>query len=110
MNNGQTNDGSVLVRTRKRGRMDKSATLILCVALLSNVALSVLDEHIARSPGGPASGPVEKARRLRRGLPTFKLVRYADLCRARHKSAYAEARVMPTGLWKGLPGGRAAGS
>ena len=38
MNNGQTNDGSVLVRTRKRGRMDKSATLILCVALLSNVA------------------------------------------------------------------------
>jgi hypothetical protein len=23
-------------------------------------------------------------------------VRYADLCRARHKSAYAEARVMPT--------------
>jgi RNA-directed DNA polymerase len=23
------------------------------------------------------------------------LVRYADLCRARHKSAYAEARVMP---------------
>ena len=24
------------------------------------------------------------------------LVRYADLCRARHKSAYAEVRVMPT--------------
>jgi RNA-directed DNA polymerase len=24
------------------------------------------------------------------------LIRYADLCRARHKSAYAEARVMPT--------------
>jgi RNA-directed DNA polymerase len=46
--------------------------------LLSNVALSVLDEHIARSPGGPVSGPVEKARRLRRGLPTFKLARYAD--------------------------------
>jgi RNA-directed DNA polymerase len=46
--------------------------------LLSNVALSVLDEHIARSPGGPVSRPVEKARRLRHGLPTFKLVRYAD--------------------------------
>ena len=28
--------------------------------------------------------------------------RYADLCRARHKSAYADARVMPTGLRKGL--------
>jgi retron-type reverse transcriptase len=26
------------------------------------------------------------------------LVRYADLCRARHKSAYAEDRVMPTRL------------
>jgi RNA-directed DNA polymerase len=26
------------------------------------------------------------------------LVRYADLCRARHKSAYAEGRVMPTRL------------
>jgi hypothetical protein len=26
------------------------------------------------------------------------LVRYADLCRARHKSAYAEHRIMPTGL------------
>jgi hypothetical protein len=24
------------------------------------------------------------------------LVRYADLCRTRHKSAYAEVRVMPT--------------
>ena len=23
-------------------------------------------------------------------------VRYADLCRARHKSAYAEGRIMPT--------------
>ena len=26
------------------------------------------------------------------------LVRYADLCRARHKSAYAEHRIMPTRL------------
>jgi RNA-directed DNA polymerase len=25
------------------------------------------------------------------------LVRYADLCRARHKSAYADSRVMPRG-------------
>jgi hypothetical protein len=28
-----------------------------------------------------------------------RFVRYADLCRARHKSAYAEARVMPTRAW-----------
>jgi hypothetical protein len=32
---------------------------------------------------------------------------YADLCRGRHKSAYAEARIMPTGLLEGLPGRRA---
>jgi hypothetical protein len=36
--------------------------------------------------------------------------RYADLCRPRHKSAYAEVRVMPTGLLEGLPGGRAVAS
>ena len=46
--------------------------------LLSNVALCVLDEHIARAAGGPASTPALRAKRLRHGLPTFKLVRYAD--------------------------------
>ena len=46
--------------------------------LLSNVALSVLDEHIARKPGGPSSSQHERARRLRAGLPNFRLVRYAD--------------------------------
>jgi RNA-directed DNA polymerase len=46
--------------------------------LLSNVALSVLDEHIARSPGGPASSGHERAKRLAAGLPNFRLVRYAD--------------------------------
>ena len=55
--------------------------------LLANVALSVLDEYIARAPGGPSTGKVERARRLRHGLPNFRLVRYADLCRIRHKSA-----------------------
>jgi hypothetical protein len=29
------------------------------------------------------------------GFRPLRYVRYADLCRARHKSAYAEARVMP---------------
>jgi RNA-directed DNA polymerase len=46
--------------------------------LLSNIALAVLDEHIARQPGGPNSSPGIRAGRLRRGLPNFKLVRYAD--------------------------------
>lgn len=46
--------------------------------LLAHVALSVLDEHIAQAPGGPAAGKSERARRLRNGLPNFRLVRYAD--------------------------------
>jgi RNA-directed DNA polymerase len=46
--------------------------------LLSNVALSVLDEHIARAPGGPASSPHQRAKRRAQGLPNYRLVRYAD--------------------------------
>jgi RNA-directed DNA polymerase len=46
--------------------------------LLSNVALSVLDEHIAARPGGPRTSKTERARRLRHGFPNFRLVRYAD--------------------------------
>ena len=46
--------------------------------LLSNVALSVLDEHFARAPGGPASTPWGRARRRRLGMPNYRLVRYAD--------------------------------
>ena len=60
------------------------------------------------------SGNHEKARELRRrqaflpsvdcddpGYRRLHYVRYADLCRRRHKSAYAESRVMPTGLLEG---------
>ena len=46
--------------------------------LLSNVALSVLDEHIAGLPGGPRSTTAERAKRRRRGRPNYRLVRYAD--------------------------------
>ncbi|MGI5149304.1 group II intron reverse transcriptase/maturase [Plantactinospora sp. CA-294935] len=46
--------------------------------LLSNVALSVLDEHIAQGPGGPAATPYQRAKRRRQGLPNYRLVRYAD--------------------------------
>ena len=46
--------------------------------LLSNVALSVLDEHVTRAPGGPATSPVERAKRRRHGLANVKLTRYAD--------------------------------
>jgi RNA-directed DNA polymerase len=46
--------------------------------LLSNVALSVLDEHIAQAPGGPAASPYQRAKRRAQGLPNYRLVRYAD--------------------------------
>ena len=46
--------------------------------LLSNVALSVLDEHIAQGPGGPGASPYERAKRRRQGLPNYRLARYAD--------------------------------
>ncbi len=61
--------------------------------LLANVALSVLDEHIAGLPGGPATGIYERARRLRRGQPNFRLIRYADdwCLMVRGTQAHAEA-------------------
>jgi RNA-directed DNA polymerase len=42
------------------------------------VALTVLDEHIAHAPGGPASTQAERAKRRRHGLPNYRLARYAD--------------------------------
>jgi RNA-directed DNA polymerase len=46
--------------------------------LLSNVALSVLDEYIAQAPGGPGSTDGQRRTRRSHGLPSFRLVRYAD--------------------------------
>jgi RNA-directed DNA polymerase len=46
--------------------------------LLSNVALSVLDDHVAQGPGGPRASPYQRAKRRRNGLPNYRLVRYAD--------------------------------
>jgi RNA-directed DNA polymerase len=46
--------------------------------LLANIALSVLDEHIAQASGGPDSTSEGRRRRRRRGLPNYRLVRYAD--------------------------------
>ena len=41
--------------------------------LLSNVALSVLDEHIAQSPGGPSISAYQRAKRRSQGLPNYRL-------------------------------------
>jgi RNA-directed DNA polymerase len=46
--------------------------------LLSNVALTVLDEHIAKGPGGPGTTAYQRAKRRRAGLPHYRLVRFAD--------------------------------
>jgi RNA-directed DNA polymerase len=46
--------------------------------LLSNVALSVLDDYIAHGPGGPGASPYQRAKRRRHGLPNYRLCRYAD--------------------------------
>ena len=50
--------------------------------LLANIALHRLDQAWQSSD-----------------QQTGKLVRYADLCGDPHKSAYAEARIMPSGCW-----------
>jgi RNA-directed DNA polymerase len=46
--------------------------------LLSNVALTILDEYIAQAPGGPSTGQTQRAKRRRHGLPNYRLIRYAD--------------------------------
>ena len=72
--------------------------------LLSNVALSVLDEHFARAPGGPASTSWGRAKRRRLGLPNYRLVRYADdwtvMVAGTRDDAAASAR-RPRGCWPG---------
>ncbi|MFJ8794257.1 group II intron reverse transcriptase/maturase [Streptomyces sp. NPDC102462] len=46
--------------------------------LLANIALSVLDEHVAGMAGGPNSTQSERAKRKYRGLGNYRLIRYAD--------------------------------
>ncbi|GAF51481.1 group II intron reverse transcriptase/maturase [Rhodococcus wratislaviensis] len=46
--------------------------------LLANVALSVLDEHFAGIEGGPQTSPKRRFTRRQKGLPNYRLIRYAD--------------------------------
>ncbi|MDU0294848.1 group II intron reverse transcriptase/maturase [Saccharothrix longispora] len=62
--------------------------------LLSNVALSVLDEHIAQAPGGSATGTADRAKRRRHDLPNFKLVRFADDWCLMVSGSRADARAL----------------
>jgi len=61
--------------------------------LLANIALSVLDEHFAEAWQSWGNFN-DRSYRRRKGMATYRLVRYADLCRTRHRSAYAEHRIM----------------
>jgi len=73
--------------------------------LLSNVALSMLDEFIAQAPGGPATSAYVRAKRRRQGLPNYRLCRYADdWCLAvSGTKAHAEAlREEITGVLAGM--------
>lgn len=47
-------------------------------SLLSNVALAVLDEHIAQAPGGPGVSRNDRLTRRRHGQANYRLIRYAD--------------------------------
>jgi RNA-directed DNA polymerase len=64
--------------------------------LLANIALSALDDHFDQQWQQQMPTEYQRAKRRRNGKANYKFIRYADLCRARHKSAYAEALVMPT--------------
>jgi RNA-directed DNA polymerase len=48
--------------------------------LLANIALAVLDEHLHApwKPGGEMSTSYQRQRRVRRGEPNWRVVRYAD--------------------------------
>jgi len=80
---------------------DIKAEVIYCVGgvlspLLANIALSALDEHFDRQWHQEMGTGKQRANRKAKGLGSWRLIRYADLCRARHKSAYADSRIMPS--------------
>ncbi len=48
--------------------------------LLANIALSVLDEHFAEAWQATSATPYQRWKRRQAGLPTYRLVRFADDC------------------------------
>src|SRR5215831_17061424 len=46
--------------------------------VLANLALPVLDESIAQTPGGPGSTQSQRATRRAKGLSNYRLIRCAD--------------------------------
>ncbi|MGW0828516.1 reverse transcriptase domain-containing protein [Streptomyces sp. NPDC002845] len=64
--------------------------------LLANIALSALDEYFDQQWQQEMGNRLQREKRIRRGQGNWKIIRYADLCRVRHRSAYAVCWVMPT--------------
>ena len=63
--------------------------------LLANIALSALDDYFDQQWRRDMGTDKQRATRRRNGLGNWRLVRYCDLCRRRHKSHYADLRIMP---------------
>jgi retron-type reverse transcriptase len=85
-------------------RVCDQAVLTLIRALLRAGAMEggSLRRRAAGTPQGGVISPLlcnaylHRLDRAGRAGEHGVLVRYADLCRVRHKSAYAEGRIMPT--------------
>jgi group II intron reverse transcriptase/maturase len=73
--------------------------------LLANIALSALDDHFDRQWHQQMGTSGQRCTRTRHGQGNWRLIRYADLCRVRHKSHYAARRVMPSAVVKVLVSG-----
>jgi RNA-directed DNA polymerase len=55
--------------------------------LLANIALSALDDHFTRQWQREMGTQWQREKRRKYGRGNWKIIRYADLCRGRHKSA-----------------------
>ena len=83
------------------GRLERTLTGTpqggIASPLLANIALSALDRQYQADWREMSSYDGKRQDLQRKGHPTYRLVRYADLCGHPHRSAYAETRVMPSG-------------
>jgi len=78
--------------------------------LLSNIALSVLDDHFAAAWEAMGDTSAHRQRRRRKGLATYRLVRYADDCvtrvhrrdRCRRSSYQMQCRARDGGRSSGV--------
>jgi hypothetical protein len=68
--------------------------------LLANIALSVLDEHCVEAWERDMATRTQRITRRSHGEATYRLVRYADLCRYRHKGQRALVVFVWRRVWR----------